>query len=173
MLGESRIQIESIKTADLTDRENFLRHLVWQSTFSMDEVNANRTSTCRNTVQGKILLCDDAGFVCLRDDLLSNGCCPTKNERFICDSCETITSCCTKYEVCVSCCLRPQNKDVLTSFVMNTINSLERLFGSIGDQFELCLSKCRTSSLSVQHENTYRDSEYKYCFGSDPPRLRL
>ena len=96
----------------------------------MDEVNANRTSTCRNTVQGKILLCDDAGFVCLRDDLLSNGCCPTKNERFICDSCETITSCCTKYEVCVSCCLRPQNK-VFTRTCIYVVSDL-KIFTHLG-----------------------------------------
>jgi hypothetical protein len=153
-----------------------LRHLVWQSSFSIDQISGNRSSSstsCRNTVQGKKLLCDDAGFVCSRDELLSSGCCPVQNSRFVCHSCQNNTQCCTKYEICVSCCLRPQNKDVLSSFVMNTISSLERLFGSIGDQFELCLSKCRTSSLSVQHENTYRDSEYKYCFGSNPPRLRL
>ena len=40
------------------------------------------------------------------------------------------------------------------------------LFVSVSDQFELCLAKCRTSSASVQHENTYRDRERKFCYGA-------
>ena len=43
------------------------------------------------------------------------------------------------------------------------------LFVSVSDHFELCLAKCRTSSDSVQHENTYRNKDRKYCFGSVPP----
>lgn len=47
------------------------------------------------------------------------------------------------------------------------------LFHSISDDYELCLTKCRTSSHSVLHENSYKDAEHKYCFGngvdSKPP----
>lgn len=38
------------------------------------------------------------------------------------------------------------------------------LYASITDHFELCLTKCRTSSQSVQHENSYRDPKSKHCF---------
>uniref|UniRef100_A0AC11E7M6 SREBF pathway regulator in golgi 1 n=3 Tax=Laurasiatheria TaxID=314145 RepID=A0AC11E7M6_SHEEP len=42
---------------------------------------------------------------------------------------------------------------------------------AVEDHFELCLAKCRTSSQSVQHENTYRDPIAKYCYGESPPEL--
>ena len=49
------------------------------------------------------------------------------------------------------------------------------LFRRVEDRFELCLAQCRTSSLSVVHENTYIDGEYKYCVEppSDVPPLGL
>lgn len=34
-------------------------------------------------------------------------------------------------------------------------------------QFELCSALCRTSSLSVRHENKYRDEHAKHCFVHD------
>lgn len=36
------------------------------------------------------------------------------------------------------------------------------LFREAQNAFDLCLSKCRTSSSSVVHENAYQ-TEYKYC----------
>ena len=56
-------------------------------------------------------------------------------------------------------------------FIENTIVFFERFFVAISDQFDLCLSKCRTSSLSVQHENTYRDPVNKFRFSELPPLL--
>ena len=46
-----------------------------------------------------------------------------------------------------------------------TVQAAEKnnvLFVSVSDHFELCLAKCRTSSTSVQHENTYRDNNSTY-----------
>ena len=61
------------------------------------------------------------------------------------------------------------------------------LIFSVSDHFELCLAKCRTSSSSVQHENTYRYGDIgsaknrlfrikrfrnkikKFCYGKNPP----
>lgn len=34
------------------------------------------------------------------------------------------------------------------------------------DRFQICLAVCRTSSLSVQHENTYKDPLAKHCYVS-------
>ena len=127
-------------------RESFLRHLVWEIP------EKNETVGCANTIQGQSLICDDRGIVCARETLQIDGCCP-ENEIIPCQSfdqseCDQSASCCSIYEHCVSCCVQPNNKDTLTKFVLSTIVSLERLFGSIENQFQLCLTKCRTSSLS-------------------------
>ena len=42
--------------------------------------------------------------------------------------------------------------------------SLQIFFSSITDLFELCLIKCRTSSASVRHENTYKNHRTKHCY---------
>lgn len=36
------------------------------------------------------------------------------------------------------------------------------------DRFQICLAVCRTSSLSVQHENTYKDPLAKHCYVPQP-----
>lgn len=45
-------------------------------------------------------------------------------------------------------------------------NNINRVYSLITDHFDLCLTKCRTSSESVRHENSYIDSQLKYCYGS-------
>lgn len=70
--------------------------------------------------QGRGLIVDDRGVVCLRHEVLSNGCCmmeqkqtpkneesmSIKKERYSCKTCNP-QGCCTIYEYCVSCCLHP------------------------------------------------------------------
>jgi len=167
-LGQSYETANAESEPNIRLRESFLRHLVW-------EIPKNETTGCINTIQGQSLICDDRGVVCARETIQADGCCPEIDiipcQAF--NECDQSASCCSIYEHCVSCCVQPNNKDTLTKFVLSTIVSLERLFGSIENQFQLCLTKCRTSSLSVQHENTYRDPKFKYCYGSDPPRLRF
>uniref|UniRef100_A0A1X7TNY7 SREBP regulating gene protein n=1 Tax=Amphimedon queenslandica TaxID=400682 RepID=A0A1X7TNY7_AMPQE len=92
------------------------------------------------------------------------GCCNIDHSiRFDCSSCAP-SMCCAVYEHCVSCCLSSDKKPVLQDILTNSIHPV---YSSVKDQFELCLAKCRTSSQSVHHENSYRNPDTKYCYG--PP----
>ncbi|XP_054154147.1 SREBP regulating gene protein-like [Oppia nitens] len=123
---------------------------------------------CRNSIQGKALISDERGFVCHRKDVLLSGCCDASSattRRFSCDTCQT-NGCCAVYEYCISCCLEPSKKPLLTKMIsQKRSDTLNILMASITDHFELCLTRCRTSSASVQHENSYRDPKAKHCFG--------
>ena len=127
--------------------------------------------TCRNSVQGRLVLADDRGYVCPRSELLSTGCCDTNSslsQRHVCQDCDRLSRCCSHYELCISCCLRPEQVSSLQQILARAEETNNVLFVSVSDQFELCLAKCRTSSASVQHENTYRDRERKFCYGAGP-----
>jgi len=129
-------------------------------------------TTCRNSVQGKTVIADDRGFVCPRTVLQSNGCCDTNSsstKKYLCSSCDESYSCCASYEHCISCCLRPEQRTHLQQILNQAAESNNVLFVSVSDHFELCLAKCRTSSSSVHHENTYRNVNKKYCYGKHPP----
>lgn len=172
------LQIQEEQNIDV---EKILRMLKWNSPGvslgnSSWESDGNGPRRCRNSVQGKELIADDKGYVCRRDDTTKGGCCDTAaffTNRYACDTCIK-TNCCMIYEHCVSCCMQPDKKQLLERIIRSAVDSLTRMmFFTVHDQFELCLSKCRTSSRSVQHENTYRDAERKHCFGVSPPELRL
>ena len=60
-------------------------------------------------------------------------------------------------------------KNLLQSVLGKASETFNVLFASVTDHFELCLAKCRTSSQSVQHENSYRDPRAKHCYGETPP----
>ncbi|XP_077018065.1 SREBP regulating gene protein-like [Tamandua tetradactyla] len=45
----------------------------------------------------------------------------------------------------------------LEHFLNGAAVAFQDLFMTVKDHFELCLTKCRNSSQSMQHENTYRD----------------
>lgn len=82
--------------------------LIWRS---LKEFNLTESETCRNSEQGVILIADERGFICTRDDLLSTGCCNIKADNthlYNCESCNE-DHCCELYENCVSCCLNPEN----------------------------------------------------------------
>ncbi|XP_023416434.1 SREBP regulating gene protein isoform X4 [Cavia porcellus] len=114
-----------------------------------------------------------AGYVCERKDLLANGCCDgsvPSTKQYCCDGC-LANGCCSAYEYCVSCCLQPSKQLLLERFLNRAAVAFQNLFLAVEDHFELCLAKCRTSSQSVQHENTYRDPVAKYCYGDSPPEL--
>ncbi|XP_015782227.1 UPF0454 protein C12orf49 homolog [Tetranychus urticae] len=131
-------------------------------------LNVKKTETCRNSVQGKVLIADDKGYICARHDLTSGGCCPTSNpttKRYSCETCNS-SGCCAIFEYCISCCMEPDKKPLLQQIIANGGSpSVGVLFASITDHFEFCLTKCRTSSQSVQHENSYRDPRAKHCYG--------
>ncbi|KAL4223924.1 hypothetical protein ACF0H5_017386 [Mactra antiquata] len=147
----------------------------WQP--SNQDVDNNRTHSlrCRNSVQGRQYLVDERGYICEREDLTTSGCCDrstSRSTRYNCTSCKP-NSCCIIYEHCVSCCLQPDKQPLLQRILQQARDSVDKLFVAVSDQFELCLAKCRTSSKSVQHENSYRDPRAKFCFGEDPPDLQM
>lgn len=126
----------------------------------------NKIEYCRNSVQGKALIADDKGYVCSRRDLSVSGCCPDTSKRYSCDSCHN--DCCAIYENCISCCLHPHKRPLLQKIISHGI-SPGVIFSSVKDHFEFCLAKCRTSSQSVHHENSYRDPRAKHCYGENLP----
>lgn len=101
--------------------------------------------------------------------MLKSGCCQvesrtTHDQRFECGSCNG-NGCCEVYEHCVSCCMHPNKVSVgdnylvqplichlisqlplLHSILSRNTEAFHPLYSSLKDQFELCLSKCRTSS---------------------------
>ncbi|KAF5284368.1 hypothetical protein FQR65_LT13585 [Abscondita terminalis] len=126
---------------------------------------------CRNSVQGRILIVDDRGFVCARGNLLPNGCCneaAANTLQYSCDTCKP-NNCCAIYENCISCCLHPNKKEMLENVLGKAAEQNSVLFASVSDHFELCLATCRTNSQSVQHENSYKDPKAKHCFGETAP----
>ncbi|XP_064392138.1 SREBP regulating gene protein-like [Halichondria panicea] len=131
--------------------------------------NITQLEECRNSQQGHTLIVDELGYVCSPGNVESSGCCKDRSLRFECSRCKS--DCCSVYEHCVSCCLHPDKQPLLRSILRRSTVNYHPLYSSLKDQFELCLAKCRTSSQSVQHENTYRDPGMKYCYGTDTSSL--
>ncbi|KAK7088192.1 SREBP regulating gene protein-like [Littorina saxatilis] len=140
------------------------------------EKNYTQVRLCRNSQQGKSLIVDEKGYVCGREELDSIQCCDAKHSlvtRYVCESCLP-NGCCSVYEHCVSCCLQPDKQPLLRRILKEAAVETFEIFASeVKDQFELCLAKCRTSSQSVQHENSYRHPNVKYCYGDKPPDLQV
>ncbi|KAK7475021.1 hypothetical protein BaRGS_00033702 [Batillaria attramentaria] len=137
--------------------------------------NETQVRLCRNSQQGKSLIVDERGYICRREELLSNRCCDVKHglgTRYVCEGC-LANGCCSIYEHCVSCCLQPDKQPLLRRILKDGLDDTFNVFISeVKDHFELCLAKCRTSSQSVQHENSYRHPKVKYCYGDKPPDLQ-
>nr|CAB3226514.1 UPF0454 protein C12orf49 homolog [Phallusia mammillata] len=161
--------------------ESVLHALKWHVSEEISENNGSKVvlgkpPRCRNSLQGKSLIADEKGYVCKRIDVSNSGCCDFVSNstfRYQCSSCMS-SNCCFIYEHCVSCCMHPNKKSLLEKVVRESGSTLHKtMFLSIHDQFELCLSKCRTSSSSVQHENMYRNTKLKYCFGVKIPDLKI
>ncbi|XP_041348973.1 SREBP regulating gene protein-like [Gigantopelta aegis] len=136
--------------------------------------NDTKIFKCRNSVQGIHLIADERGYVCKREDLGPGNCCnvrATSSKRYHCESCMS-NKCCAVYEYCISCCLQPDKQTLLSRILKEASNEPFNPFAFVEDHFELCLLKCRTSSQSVQHENSYRDPKAKYCYGENPPDLQ-
>ncbi|XP_027804951.1 SREBP regulating gene protein isoform X3 [Marmota flaviventris] len=162
----------AVRDRNLLQVQDHDQPIPWKVQFNLG--NSSRPSNqCRNSIQGKHLITDDLGYVCERKDLLTNGCCDVSvpsTKQYCCDGC-LANGCCSAYEHCVSCCLQPNKQLLLERFLNRAAVAFQNLFMAVEDHFELCLAKCRTSSQSVQHENTYRDPVAKYCYGESPPEL--
>lgn len=99
--------------------------LIWRDELiSNGSVNDSRANGCRNSVQGKTLLVDDEGYVCGRNELLSNGCCDSSKNavQYNCDTCNREDGCCAIYERCVSCCLNPNKVNHRNEFAQCNTN---------------------------------------------------
>ncbi|XP_023059909.1 UPF0454 protein C12orf49 homolog isoform X1 [Piliocolobus tephrosceles] len=162
----------AVRDRNLLQVHDHNQPIPWKVQFNLG--NSSRPSNqCRNSIQGKHLITDELGYVCERKDLLVNGCCNVNvpsTKQYCCDGCWP-NGCCSAYEYCVSCCLQPNKQLLLERFLNRAAVAFQNLFMAVEDHFELCLAKCRTSSQSVQHENTYRDPIAKYCYGESPPEL--
>ncbi len=97
--------------------------------------------SCTNTGQGRVIVTDSNGFVCMRSDVLSGGCCPRISKafndvrvhpspaphmqpaQFSCATCSASSKCCTVYENCVSCCMAPEQRAALDALRSRTIHS--------------------------------------------------
>lgn len=155
-----------------TDVKPILRpDLAFRWLSATENNNASKSLTCRNSIQGKVLITDDKGYVCSRNEILPSGCCNLESvttQRYKCETCQS-NGCCSIYEYCISCCLNPDKKVILQAILGKASETFGVLFASVTDHFELCLTKCRTSSQSVQHENSYRDPKAKHCYGDTQP----
>lgn len=148
---------------------------------------------CQHT-PGRLITADSLGSLCLHTQLNSSGCCdmgrasatseqmslsglttgsavaavllPT---RYACELCRGDNMCCSSYESCVSCCLSPEYE-----LQRQNLRQHSSLFAysrmAEEDSFAFCAYKCRTSSASLLHENTYR-SPTVHCYGMYAPSL--
>lgn len=152
--------------------------------------NNDSSIHCRNSIQGKVLIVDEKGYVCLRRDILASGCCnpelpknsqdeqaatTKKRDKYSCETCNS-QGCCAIYEYCVSCCLHPGKHRVRSKKpVENREGKGQRgeevlkLRLRALDRFQFCLAACRTSSASVRHENTYKNPHSKHCYNPYAP----
>uniref|UniRef100_A0ABI7YPK0 SREBP regulating gene protein n=1 Tax=Felis catus TaxID=9685 RepID=A0ABI7YPK0_FELCA len=173
--GAARLGVQeerAVRDRNLLQVQDHDQPIPWKVQFHLG--NSSRPGNqCRNSIQGKHLITDELGYICERKDLLVNGCCNVNvpgTKQYRCDGCLP-NGCCSAYEYCVSCCLQPSKQLLLERFLNRAAVAFQNLFMAVEDHFELCLAKCRTSSQSVQHENTYRDPIAKYCYGESPPEL--
>ncbi|KAL9644349.1 hypothetical protein ABK040_005808 [Willaertia magna] len=158
-------------------KENIKSKLLRDSVLSKSLDDKNTNVKCRNTVQGPNFITDSRGYICsilhvdpktqccrLDIDLVkakSEGLPPV--ERYSCKTCNDQMKCCNSYEFCVSCCMDIDKREELIEIYNERKN--EKLFKGVKTVFEFCSTRCRTTSKSVQNENRFKDSNYKYCFG--------
>jgi hypothetical protein len=131
---------------------------------------------CLFTRESAELIADSEGAVCTRELLNTSQCCDMSAtpyamlvhqmklivpSKHTCEGCLAQSMCCSLFEVCVSCCLSPSHLPLISVMRNETTHFAYR---SLRTSFEFCTYRCRTSSASVQHENTYR-GVHKYCYG--------
>eukprot|EP00210_Caulerpa_lentillifera_P005343 g5106.t1 len=128
---------------------------------SFIERSTSRNTSCQNTKTGKYYLADNRGRICERKSLdYLTGCCPEGNQ-FSCETCED-DSCCSRYENCVTCCLKPSNNASKKYLTTHQVRSWEES-GKWSSEFEYCQGICRTWTYSTVHENAFLNSR-RFCF---------
>ena len=90
-------------------------------------------------------------------------------KRFECSKCKPDSGCCLDFESCISCCLKPSNLQKYLGLYL-ALGILKRSAAGnessnvMHSQFAYCKHVCRTNSLSLQAENSYRGF-HNNCFG--------
>lgn len=136
--------------------------------FVCDRYQVNSSSGCCNDVLD--IATDRQRFV---KDLVTNGSLFGHHQRstkqFECSNCNPDDSCCLDFESCISCCLKPSNLQrnlrrylSLDIFKPSTAGKVSPQI--MHSQFAYCKHVCRTNSLSLQAENSYRGF-HNNCFG--------
>uniref|UniRef100_A0A8C1VFW9 SREBP regulating gene protein n=1 Tax=Cyprinus carpio TaxID=7962 RepID=A0A8C1VFW9_CYPCA len=146
----------TIRDRTLLEARDSDHHIQWKIKFILGN-SSRQISQCRNSIQGKRLLTDELGKRLFPYGLISAESCCTRGRSTL------------GVVVCIN--LRPEFQPLLERFLNRAAEGFQNLFTAVEDHFELCLAKCRTSSQSVQHENTYRNPQAKYCYGESPPEL--
>ncbi len=121
------------------------------------------------------LIADSAGFVCARTAVSpATGCCDAASPHahastsaaFSCATCDVAAACCSSYEHCVSCCLRPGHPGSDAELVAASPRARGRPeSGHWDDAFAFCRGACRTTRESTAHENAYV-SDAHYCYSA-------
>ncbi|CAI5736737.1 unnamed protein product [Hyaloperonospora brassicae] len=133
-------------------------------------------SGCENTVQGMEILTDS--MVCTRSQLdkARCGCCNSidtslpRIQQYTGDRCDTDPPhCCNVFEQCVSCCMHPLNSATRRELLTHA-DPTHPIYSEPAaiTVFQYCQYRCRTSSASVQHQNSYR-SHRLFCYGIHRP----
>eukprot|EP00127_Corallochytrium_limacisporum_P001232 Clim_evm2s47 gene=Clim_evmTU2s47 len=114
---------------------------------------------CRRTVESPTRAVDDHGRICTMDQIDSRGCCKGTADTDACSTCAPDSMCCGEYESCVACCMRYSNVEI-GGYIRHAQKVVYLL---TTDKFDFCRARCRTSSKSVHHENTYIDPNRRFC----------
>lgn len=124
-------------------------------------------AACNNTGGGEWLLADSAGFVCPRTALNpATGCCDTTASAFSCATCDVAAQCCTSYEHCVSCCLKPGHPGSDPKTVQSSYRARNHPeTGHWASAFDFCAGTCRTTRESTAHENAFISPAH-FCFSA-------
>jgi SREBP regulating gene protein len=86
--------------------------------------------------------------------------------------CHAEDQCCSSYEHCVSCCLKPGHRAAELAREQFRIHGHAGT-GHWGSAFQYCEGKCRTHKRCTQHENAYIDGRH-FCFSdSARPKARF
>ena len=102
--------------------------------------------------------------MCSRNDFLDSvGCCNERISKYSCETCEVHDRCCSTYEHCVSCCMKPQYS-MNEHLTRATIGLNKPETGTWSNVFDLCRGLCRTSSRSTKHENAFILEDRHFCF---------
>ena len=98
------------------------------------------------------------------------------SRQFECSSCIIPDGCCHQYEYCISCCLKPENLQKHLNLYLSIpvlqqkVSTSSAIHRDRPDYFDYCKHVCRTNSLSVQTENTYRGF-HNHCYSQKKSTL--